>query len=245
MSEKIPDEVDSLLQELKKEAEKYGGNTPPISDADFWNKAVALVNAIRELGLDMSNKEIADFLGFSYGTFNAMLYKAMNRYGNKNPQTSFEKASKKDEGEKEKEDNNEDNEEEQIKEISSESPLLPRTQAKVIAGISKHMSIKAENVVKEETEKLIKLGTTFRDNFEHICYQYGFNTSEDCMFAMAEALFDEMPKCEELREEHEIAEKFLKYLIKNIAKLYTNVDTANKIIDSYVASILMENEESE
>jgi hypothetical protein len=239
----LPDEIDTLLKELKKDSEKYNGTTPSLNDSDFWNKVIALVNAIRELGLEMGNKEIADYLGFSYGPFNTMLYKAMKKYNPRNPQVSFEKSGSKKEENKEPENEEENNE--QVKEITSESPLLPRTQAKVIAGISKHMSIKAENVVKEETEKLIKIGTTFRDNFEHLCYQYGFNTSEDCMFAMAEALFDEMPKYEQLKEDYEVLQKLFRYHIKKMAELYNNIDAANKILDSYITSILIDNEEPE
>ena len=237
MIEDMPPEVMSLIDELKSKAEKYEGRTPPYSDNDFWDVAVAMYKVIQENKVPITLTEIASYIGVPYGPFRTYIYKKMKKASKEENEDNTVEIEK-----EQSISNSEKKEvyEEVNKRNRSDAPVTKLTEVKMVSSVTRNLANKAENVIQGETERLIKIGTIFRDNYEKLCYQNGYEDPETCLSDMASALFDVVPQYEELKEEFEVCQKLFKFFIEQTKPLISKFKTAKMLIDNFIKMSLIE-----
>ena len=226
MSDKPLEEILSALEDLRKEInEKYGGTLPnPRAAPDFYAKLTALLDIIKEEGIELKLVEIADRLGVSY----ALLRKRLHEYRKleaksieelespaqvSTPSKETEPSPKPSvepveitSGDKETASHAEDK--------PSEEPTTPRTAVRIMEAVKRHFGKKAEQLAKEEVDKIIKFGKIIYEDYEKQCYASGFEDPEECIRAAFTALFQVMPEYHVLREKCDHLENTVKALLK-------------------------------
>lgn len=230
------DELLGILEELRKEVQQSGGRLPnPRDNPQFYARLTAFLDILKEEGVKMTLSEIAERLGVGY----AILRRRLSEY-RKLERDELEEEAETPEPQITPPSTGPAREpvevevpkprEEPEKPVVEESPVTTRTAMRIMEAIKRHFGRKAEQLAKEEVDKIIAIGKKVYEDYEKTCYAYGYDDIMKCIEDAFHSLFEVMPEHLDLKSKYDALKSMVKFLMR--------------ITDPYIRAILIIEEAS-
>ena len=236
---KPEEEIKQGLELLAEEVRQHGGLPDPSENPRFYARLLNLLDLAKEVGVKLSISKVAEVLGVGYAPLRKRIkeYKELEMAGEDaaeveiiepQPEPEPPKPEPAKAGGEEK-----PREERRSGKKRGGKAATTRTEENIHSAAVKRLSKRAEDLVKEEVEKIIEIGSMIVEQYQGLCYASGFDSLEECVEAAFTALTEVYPRLKELEDRYEACKDALKVALKlsdrYLATLYL-LDAASKSI---------------
>jgi mRNA-degrading endonuclease RelE of RelBE toxin-antitoxin system len=218
---KIEEYVRETLNYLKSIVESFGGLPTHTESPDFYAALDSLFNMLRQEGVRISLKDIAEYLGVDYVNMRkhrSLWKKETEDYGiNETVQAQVPQLP----------DAVMSQPQQQIQHPLQNLPQPPSFKSATARQVEKKIvdvvRKKVEDVIREEAEVVFKIGKEFYARWKPKCYSSGYEDLVECMHKAVEFFFEYKDVVEMLESELETCKNSVKYLLvtqkKDVARL--------------------------
>lgn len=226
-------EVSEMLQIIVDEYNELGELPDPKENTQFYARILNLLDLAKEMGVKMSLAEISRRLGVGYAKLRRGLqeYKKMEYLG----EDAVEVEVAPPPVEEKKEETPEKKIEEKQGKKRRGRATSKTLETRIFDSAVKKMSKRAEDIIKEEVEKVINIGKLIVEKYQVQCYGLGFDSLEECIDAAFTALVELTPRLQELEEKYEACKESLRVSLRLSNKylaLLTLLDDMSKNINT-------------